>query len=223
MDIEYFLKSKTAFIRYFYEKAVQPFIEIKTAIENKEEPFVPPISGEEDAEPPFLEEQMEAETGIETIGHTCISMLSSSLHLFLKSWLGRWEGKYGMKFDANFKKGWFNGYKEILEKIELPLFNCGADLDVIEQTTLARNRVQHPEELIMLRINHSKKDLERFPNPFFAKEAELKMANLTDDGNLTWWLRPSVTSTKEKIFEAVKQVEAFCSWLEAEYRKPRNS
>ncbi|MGA1825835.1 MAG: hypothetical protein ACMUIP_14360 [bacterium] len=56
MDIEYFLKSKTAFIRYFYEKAVQPFIEIKTAIENKEEPFVPPISGEEDAEPPFLEE-----------------------------------------------------------------------------------------------------------------------------------------------------------------------
>jgi len=156
MDIEYFLKSRTAFIRYFYENAVRPFIEIKTAIENEEEPFVPPYS--EDAEPPFLEEWMEAETGIETIGHACISMLSSSLHLFLKAWVGRLEREHGMKFDANFKKGWFNGYKEIFEKLELPLSDCGADLDVIEQTTLTRNRVQHPEELTMLRVTHSKKD-----------------------------------------------------------------
>jgi len=49
------------------------------------------------------------------------------------------------------------------------------------------------------------------------------MANFTDDGNITWWLRPSVTPTKEKVFEAVKQVEALCSWLEAEYWKARNA
>ena len=215
MNIEYFLKSRTAFIRYFYENAVRLFSEIKTAIENEEEPFIPPYS--ENAEPAFLEEWMEADTGIETIGHACISMLSSSLHLFMKSWVGRLEREDGMSFDVNFnKKGWFNGYKEIFHKLELPLTNCGADLDVIEQTTLARNRVQHPEELTMLRVAHSEKDLERFPNPFFAKEAELKMVNIADDGNITWWLKPSVTTTKEKVFEAVKQVETLCSWLETE-------
>lgn len=222
MDIEYFLKLRTAFIRYFYDNAVRPFIEIKTAIENEEEPFVPPYS--ENAEPPSLEEWMQAETGAEAIGYACISMLSSSLHLFLKAWVGRLEREHGMKYVANFlKRGWFGGYREIFEKLELPLSNCGADLDVIEQITLARNRVQHPEELTMLGVAHCKKDLARFPNPFFAKEAELKMANLADDGNIRWWLRPSVTTTKEKVFEAVHQVEVLCSWLEAEYWKERNA
>ena len=118
MDIEYFLKSRTAFIRYFYENAVRPFSEIKTAIENEEEPFIPPYS--EDAEPAFLEEWMESDTGIETIGHACISMLSSSLHLFMKAWVGRLEREHGMSFDVNFKKkGWFNGYKEIFHKLKL--------------------------------------------------------------------------------------------------------
>jgi hypothetical protein len=222
MDIEYYLKSRTAFIRYFYENAVRPFSEIRTAIENEEEPFIPPYS--EDAEPAFLEEWMEADTSIETIGHACISMLSSSLYLFMDAWVSRWKREYEMSFDVNFKKkGWFNGYKEIFHELELPLTNCGADLDVIEQTILARNRVQHPEELTMLRVAHSEKDLERFPNPFFAKEAELKMVNIADDGNIIWWLKPSVTTTKEKVFEAVKQVETLCSWLEAEYWKTRNA
>ncbi len=94
MDIEYFLKSRTAFIRYFYEHAVRPFNEIKIAIENEEEPYIPPYS--EDGEPPFLEEWMDAEQGVEIVGHACISMLSSSLYLFLKSedwWDGRLVGR----------------------------------------------------------------------------------------------------------------------------------
>jgi len=52
MDIEYFLKSRTAFIRYFYENSVRPFKEITIAIENEEEPYIPPYS--EDDEPPFV-------------------------------------------------------------------------------------------------------------------------------------------------------------------------
>ncbi len=222
MDIEYFLNSRTAFIRYFYENAVRPFVEIKTAIENEEEPFIPPYS--EDAEPAFLAEWMDAETGIEAVGYACVSMLSSSLQIFLKSWVGRLEKGHRMKFDVDFKKnGWFNGYKKIINELEFPLSECGADLDVIEQTCLARNRVQHPQELTTLNVAHSKKDLQRFPNPFFAKESELKMAGISNDGKIEWWLKPSVATSKEKVFEAIEQVEIFSSWLEAEYWKARNA
>jgi len=157
---------------------------------------------------------MNAETAIETIGHACISMLSSSLNLFLKEWVGRLKKDHGIDFAVNFKKkGWFNGYKEIFEKLGLPISNCGANLDVIQQITLARNRVQHPEQLTMLRVTHSKEDLKKFPKPLFAKELELKMAIAR--------FSPSVRSTKEKIFEAIGQVETLCSWLEVKYLKMR--
>lgn len=222
VDIEHFLKSRTSFIRYFFENAVRPFNEIKIAIENEQEPYIPPHS--EDGEPPFIEKWMDADQGVETVGHACISMLSSSLHLFLKSWVTRLENAQGTKFNANFKKkGWFHGYKQIFDDLELPLSQCGANLDLIEQITLARNRVQHPEELTQLRVDHSESDLKRFPKPFFANETELKMASRDGDGSATWWLRPSIKSSKEKIFEAINQVELLCAWLEQEYWKARNA
>jgi hypothetical protein len=218
MDIEAFLKLRTAFIRYFYENAVKPFEEMKTAIENGEEPYVPPYS--EDGEPPFLEEWMDAEQGVDTVGHVCISMLSSSLQLFLKTWVNRIEEEYRMKFNVDFKnKGWFNGYKQIFLELQLPLLECTVDFDVVEQVTLARNRVQHPEDLTELRVKHSKSDLKRFPKPFFASETEIKMAIRDDDESVIWWLRPSIKSAREKVLAAVDQVEAFCSWLEEEYWK----
>lgn len=139
MDIEYFLKSRTAFIRYFYEHAVGPFNEIKIAIENKEDPYIPPYS--EDGEPPFLEEWMDSEQGVDTVGHACISMLSASLKLFLRSWVSRLEKEHGMKFNADFKRRWFNGYRQIFIQLQLPLSQCAVDLDVVEQITLARNRI----------------------------------------------------------------------------------
>jgi hypothetical protein len=222
MDIESFLKLRTAFIRYFYENAVRPFNEIKTAIENEEAPYIPPYS--EDGEPPFIEEWMDADQGLDTVGHACISMLSSSLQLFLKSWVNRLEKEHGMKFNPDFKKeGWFNGYKQIFMQLELPLSQCTIDLDVVEQVTLARNRVQHPEDLTELRVNHSESDLKRFPKPFFASETELYMAIRDEDDSVTWWLRPSVKSTREKILAAIDQVEALCSWLEEEYWKADNN
>jgi len=217
MNLEKLLTERTEVIRFFYEKASQPFIEIKASIENEDEPFVPPYS--EDGEPPFLEEWMQADTGIETVGHACISMLSSSLLLFLEAWRGRWEIEQGRKLNVNYeKKGWFNGYRKIFNALELPLSNCEADLDIIEQTILARNSVQHPEGLISQRVFPTNKDLKKFPNPFFAKESELKMANMADDGEIAYLLKPSISPTKEKVFEAIEQVEKLCSWLEGGYR-----
>jgi hypothetical protein len=218
MDIEFFLKLRTDFIRYFYENSVKPFDEIKTAIEKGDAPYIPPYS--EDEVPPFLEEWMNAEQGVDAVGHACISMLSSSLKLFLKSWVDRLEKQQGIKFNVDFKKnGWFNGYKQIFDQMQLPLSQCVVDFDVVEQVTLARNRVQHPEELTALRVNHSGSDLKRFPKPFFASETELNMAIRDDDESVTWWLRPSVKPAREKILTAIDQVESLCSWLEEEYWK----
>lgn len=218
MDIVAFLKLRTAFIRYFYENGIKPFNEIKAAIEKGEEPYVPPYS--EDDEPPFLGEWMDAEQAIDTVGHTCISMLSSSLQLFLKTWVSRLEHELGIKFNVDFKKhGWFKGYRQIFSIMEFPLSECTADFDIIEQVTLARNRVQHPEDLTDLRITHSETDLRRFPRPFFVSEAEMDMAVRDDDDSTTWWLKPSIKSERDKVLSAIDQVEELCLWLEEEYWK----
>jgi hypothetical protein len=217
MDINFFLRQRTAFIRYFYETAVRPFDEIKNAIENEEDPYISTYS--EESEPQFMEEWAAAEHGVDAVCHACLSMLSSSLHLFLREWVDRLEKTRRMKFNVNFKKGWFNGYKQIFMQLKLPLSECAVDLDVVEQVTLARNRVQHPENLTALGIDHAESDLGRFPNPFFASENELIMAKRDKDDSVRWWLRPSIKSSGEKILLAIEQVEMLCSWLDEEYWK----
>ncbi|MBP3062723.1 hypothetical protein N5E99_19510 [Pseudomonas chengduensis] len=222
MDIEYFFIERTKFIKYFYEHAIQPFEEIAEAIEEHKEPFAPPYS--EDPEPLFLTEWLDAKTGIETVGHTALSMLSSSLQLFLKEWVKRLERQHGMKFDVNFKKnGWLNGYLEIFKQLELHIAQCPADISIIEQVTLARNRVQHPEQITNLNICHSNDDLKKYPRPFFAQEQEMSLSSSDEQDPTSWWLPLSLASTKEKIFEAIAQVESLCSWLESEYWNARNA
>ncbi|MBN6741067.1 hypothetical protein JKG47_11090 [Acidithiobacillus sp. MC6.1] len=86
-----------------------PFIERKRQIEAEEEPFVPPYS--EDPEPAFLDEWLEAEESLQVLGRTCISMLAAVFHLYFKAL----ERQTGIPVDASlkadFKNGWFNGYK----------------------------------------------------------------------------------------------------------------
>ncbi len=180
------------------------------------EPYVLPYS--ENGEPPFLVECMDAEQAIDKVGHACISMLSSSLHLFLKTWVSRLEDELGINFTVDFKKrGWFNGYREIFTIMEFPLNECAANYDIVEQITLARNRVQHPEDLTDLRITHSETDLRKFPRAFFVSEAEMKIAVRDNDDSSAWWLRPAIKSERDKVLSAIDQVEAICSWLEKEY------
>jgi hypothetical protein len=84
MDVGWFLKERTKFIRHYYAVAAEPFEAIKSKIEKGEEPYEPPYS--EDGEPPFLEEWSDAETCIQVIGRTCVTMLSESLKLYFQTW-----------------------------------------------------------------------------------------------------------------------------------------
>ncbi|AYE27977.1 hypothetical protein ISJ10_23190 [Burkholderia pseudomallei] len=69
------------FIRQLYASSSAPFVDCRTKIENKEEPFVPPYS--EDLEPAFMLEWQEASDSIDVLGHACLCMLSSALQAYL--------------------------------------------------------------------------------------------------------------------------------------------
>jgi len=220
LDIEFFLKERTNFIRYFYKLASAPFAKIMADIENEVEPYIPPYS--EDGEPPFLSEWIDAKSGLETCGHHAISMLSSSLQLYLKAWVDRLDRYHGMTFEVNFKKkGWLNGYREIFKELGLDIETCPAKLKIIEQIPLVRNRVQHPEQLTSINISHSESDLSQHASPYFAQESEVALASEQEEQS--WLFPPTISSTVEKIQEAISSVESFCSWLESEYWSARNA
>ena len=70
MDVRYFLKARTTFIRQLYDTCSAPYLERKQKIEAKEYPFVPPYS--EDGEPPFLQEWIEADESLKKRKDDCI-------------------------------------------------------------------------------------------------------------------------------------------------------
>jgi len=218
MDLEFFLKERTRFVLYFYRMAATGFSEIVRAIENEEEPYVPPYS--EDGEPPFLAEWMEAQTGLASVGYSALSMLSASLKLYLEEWTVRIENPQ-QKFNRKHKRGWLRAYSRILKDVGVVLESCPADLELIEQTVLARNLVQHPEDLTQMEVYHSRKDLQRYPNPVFLSEIEAKM--LKESDIFLSCMAPKVSIDEGKLQEVVHHVESLCSWLESQYWSARNT
>jgi hypothetical protein len=75
MDVLYFLKHRTPFIRRFYDAAEETFAETKCKIRDSEPPFdeYPPGCNPEDGEPPFLEEYMDAPSEASSIMAQAIS------------------------------------------------------------------------------------------------------------------------------------------------------
>lgn len=180
MDVLSFLKDRTRLIRQYYECAAQPLNEIMRQIEAEEAPYVPPYS--EDGEPPFLSEWIDASELLEVTGRCCISMLSASLQLYFKTWECELGLSCGKEFAAEFKRvGLVGGYRACLaERAGVNWSCCPVDLDLIEQVVLARNRDQHPESIMTIRVTLAEKDRLRYPRPFFLSEQE---AELFQDGD----------------------------------------
>jgi hypothetical protein len=208
----------------FYEDASLPFTERKRKIEAGEEPFVPSY-GYEDDEPAFLEEWGEADEALDLLGQMCISVLAASLQLYVKSWIDDRFRRYGQHLaergivppDRNspaFKQGWINGYRAFFrDQLGIDWADGPSNLGVLEEIALARNRVQHPEEITSLRVRQSKKDQAKYPRSFFADEFELRAWG---DRSLTSEFVPPVrlNVTRDRLFAAIDEVEAFCSWLD---------
>lgn len=212
MDVLFFLKERTRLIRQYYENAASPFDEIIRKIEVEEEPYVPPYS--EDTESPFLSEWIDANELREVTGRCCLSMLSASLQLYFKTWERNLGLDCSRAFQAVFKsEGPVGGYRACLASCGgIDWSQCPADLGIIEQVVLARNRDQHPENITSVRVTHAEKDRQRFPRPFFMSEHEAELFEEGDERRL--FMSPSVHVPREKLMTAIEQVECLCEWLE---------
>lgn len=214
MDVLFFLKKRTRLIRQYYVHAASPFNEISRKIEAGEEPYVPPYR--EDGEPPFLAEWIEADEMREVTGRCCLSMLSASLQLYFKTWEHNLGLSCSQSFKAQFSDGGIvGGYRACLAScVGIDWSQCPADLEIIEQMVLARNRDQHPESITSVRVTYTEKDRQRFPRPFFMSELEAELFEEGDEPTL--FMSPSVHVSSDKLMAAIGQVERLCEWLEEE-------
>lgn len=226
MDILYFLKERTRLIRQYYEQAAQPFNDIIRKIEAEEEPFIPPYS--EDPEPEFLTEWIEANELLEVTGRCCLSMLSASLQLYLNTWDRMLGLQCKTQFKADFKRdGLVSGYRQCLaDRVGLDWNACPANLAIIEQVVLARNRDQHPDSITTLRVTHADHDRARHPHPFFINDGEAELYDVGNDSGL--WMSPSLHVPRDKLMAAIANVETLCEWLEeimfnAKYMRSRDN
>lgn len=213
MDVRYFLNRKVNFIRQFYKMSSAAFIERKRQIESEEEPYVPPYS--EDPEPAFLEEWLEAEESLQVVGRTCISMLAAVFHLYFKTW----ERQIGIPVDASlkadFKNGWFNGYKAYFARhFRIRFEDSPSKLGVLEEIVLVRNRDQHPESITMDSSYYSDSDLKKLSHPFFIDENDALLFSEAEEDERAWLMAPPIQVTAEKLFAALSEVESFAEWLE---------
>lgn len=213
MDVKAFLEDRLKFIRKFYETAAAPFIATIEKIEAGEAPFEPPYS--EDGEPAFLSEWIDSQTSLDMLGRACVSMLAASLKLYFQTW----ENKLCIKWDSGerqktFKNGILHGYKHCFsEALSLNWDECPADFDVLEQVILARNRVQHPETITKMGVDHAPADRKKHPSLFFATEWERSVFLDGDLAGITW-LNPAVSVSKESLWQALGEVEKLVEWLE---------
>lgn len=222
MDVLFFVKKRLTFAKYFFNHATKPFVQIISAIEKEDAPYVPVY--DESGEPPYLQEWEDANTGFESAGLTALSMVASSLQLFLNDWVHyRLESNGRNKYSRKHQKGWFHAYRKILEGIGFDLQECPANLALIEQAILARNRGQHPEELTMLRTSYSKSDLEKYPSPYFISEIDQRVIELDnlDNDELSWWLSPKVYVDESKLSSVIVEVERLCEWIEETWYSSR--
>src|SRR6266853_4271565 len=183
MNYLYFLQKRTQFIREFRADASLGFTERKRKIEAGEEPYEPHADYEDD-EPPFLDEWMRAEEALDVLGQMCISLLATSLHLYLKEWINdpyrrtaRTAGRPEDNKEA-FEQGWINGYRVFFRnQLRIDWDKGPANLALLEEIVLARNRAQHNEDITTFRVEQSERDAAKYPRSFFADDRELELVD----------------------------------------------
>jgi hypothetical protein len=212
MNVFYFLQERTRLIRHFYDAASASFVETKDLIHAGAPPFDnPPL--DDSGEPPFLGEWWQADVEQELVGRACVSMHSEALKQFFMTWerqIGGTPPRCQLDFKTEFKKGFVAGYIGCFgEALSFTPSDCPADLSVIEQVVLARNRVQH-FGVIWPNVQHDEDTRSKFPRPFFAREEEA----WPDDGSSSFF-GPLIHIDRNNLFRAIGEVEKLGSWLQS--------
>lgn len=221
MDVLWFFKQRLVFIQQLFEVSAASYLNRKDKIERGEAPFVPQYS--EDSEPPFLAEWLEADESIQTLAHACLSILAASLKLYFKAWQREAGHAPSPEATAKFKEGrWLEAYQiHFQETLAIDFSEAPTPLGLLEEVVLVRNRVQHPESIVLSRTTYSRSDLKKLKHPFFLDESERGLFQDAELSEGTWFMEPSVRASPEKLLEALAQVEAFAKWFEQEAVKRR--
>ncbi|MBY5405906.1 hypothetical protein [Rhizobium leguminosarum] len=220
MDIAYFSKLRTDFIRMYYRESHKPFNDLKAAIEAKEPPFDEPPDryNWEGDEPPYLTEWLEAEMALNVLGYSCLSMLSNSLKLAFQNM----ENVFGFQPTEEerklFKDGFVNGYKHVLTEIlNTDWSDCPADFAIIEQVVLARNITQHLVDYSGFDAYHDEKTVKKHPRLFFVSgnKTELEL-----EYDAPWFSR-RIEVTEADLFKAIDEVEKLIEYIMSRENKAR--
>lgn len=212
MDIQFFFGRRVAFIRQLYANGTSSFLERKRKIQAGEAPFEPPYS--EDGEPPFIAEWIEADESLHVLGYTCLSMLAAALHLYFRTWEKKGGRISKEQFKSEFKEGWVSGYRTYWKTVfGIDLTEGPCDLKVIEEIVLARNRAQHPDNLVMTLPTYTSSDLRKLPRALFI-DSNSEFFEELDDGERNWLVPPRLHVTPEKLDAVIVQVERFVEWLD---------
>ncbi len=215
MDIHFFLKQRTEFIGRHYDVCVASFDEQKRLIDAEAPPFDdPPYS--EDGEPAYLEEWYDADTSIQLVGISCVSLLSDALKLYLNLLQHRQLRFVFTDQEAKrLKKHFVAVYRDALGEIYATDWSdTGIDFAVIEQVMLARNRGQHGTDLTSFLLTHDDRTLASHPVPFFISAEESRSLDGTGAA-LGRSLNPTIAISRDALFAAIGEVEKLGDWIEA--------
>ena len=144
-------------------------------------------------------------------------MLAAALHLYLKTSERLIHLRIDKSMKPKFKNGWLSGYRACFShQLGIRFEDCPADLEVLEEVVLARNRVQHPESIVGQRTLYSNSDLGKLEHPFFVDERERGLLADIDDAERAWLMPPTLHVSAEKLATAIEEVEKFGDWLGSE-------
>ena len=237
MNVLFFLKERTNFIRQFYTTTSGPYNELIRKNVEGEEPFV---SQSWDDEGEFYPEWKEAQDSLHIIGSSCVSMLSAALKLYLESWEREAVGIVSKdpereKLDMEYKKYWENRKREFkrgplygymysfAQHLSIYFETYPGNLSMLEEIILARNKFQHLPSITGFETSYNDSDLKKLKNnPFFLNEVELNSIGDIDEENLFWlkWLNLDIS--QEQLFTAISQVECFAVWLDSEIKTAKH-
>lgn len=209
-----FLKRRTAFIRQFYDTSSTTYVERITMIEKGVDPWLP--AHNEDGEPPYLEEWIEADESIQVLAQSCISMLAATLQLYFKSWVEMSGIEPDESLKPIFRKNWLLGYKEYFRSQMRIDFDSGKiNLHLLQELVLARNRIAHQESIYDQNAIYSKSDLKKLPHPFFMEENERALLPADNEEIGRWLQPPRIRISRDRLYAVLAEVDQFGEWLES--------
>lgn len=213
MDYMYFVDERLNLALYTFDLGTPPFEEVRRKIEASEPPYDHP-SGRDDSEDDAYQEAFEnANVAIQVIGMSCVELVQTALHAFLKEFVERSFGRLLLDRVSQIKKdGWFLKFKALFAtNPDYDWANSGADLDVIEQLCLTRNDFHHSVNLVTRYPYQSKKHADKYSDSLFLNPAFCG----------AFMHEQPLLVTRETLQSSINEVRKLCEYIVNARRRPR--